>query len=218
MDFERMKHLQEDVFDQIRKIRETKGREYATDEDTLSDFKEVAVEAGVTPLQVWATYVKKHERAIDTFIREGAVKSESIEGRILDVIVYHFLLYGLIEDLAVTDPTPGVREAPFSELVTVVPNQGDAPHGDASPLDVMRRWAGAQINSQTLVAINAELRALGFDGTATLKDRTLTYMEPPQGDDPDERRLGGERTPDGEGVTLPKSATAVWEDARSADA
>lgn len=96
----RMAEIQDDLFRKIIEIRKTKGREYATDEDTLADFKEVAEEAGINPLQCWATYVKKHERAIDTFVREGAVKSESIQGRILDVIVYHILLLGLIEDMA----------------------------------------------------------------------------------------------------------------------
>jgi hypothetical protein len=94
-----MAEIQDDLFEKIREVRQTKGREYATDEDTLADFKEVAEEVGNTPFQVWATYVKKHERAIDTFIREGFTKSESIEGRIIDVIVYHILLLGLIEDV-----------------------------------------------------------------------------------------------------------------------
>lgn len=98
MTFEEMHELQEHVFDEIRALRETKGREYAHDADTLADFKEVAAECGVTPLQCWATYVKKHERAIDTFIREGGVKSESIESRIHDVLTYHILLLGLIQD------------------------------------------------------------------------------------------------------------------------
>jgi len=99
MHYQRMAEIQDELFERIRKIRETKGREYATDEDTLADFKEVAAECGTTPLQCWATYVKKHERAIDAYIREGSVKSESINDRILDVIVYHILLLGLIEDL-----------------------------------------------------------------------------------------------------------------------
>jgi len=89
----------------VQGIRDTKGKEYATEEDTLADFKEVAVEAGVTPLQCWATYVKKHQRAIDTFIRseDQEVKSEPIEGRVLDVIVYHHLLLGLLFDLELND-------------------------------------------------------------------------------------------------------------------
>lgn len=99
MDHNAMENIIDRTFAQVKGLRETKGKEYATEEDTLADFKEVAEEAGITPYQVWATYVKKHERAIDTFIREGGVKSESIESRIVDVVVYHLLLLGLIQDL-----------------------------------------------------------------------------------------------------------------------
>jgi hypothetical protein len=98
MHYERMSELIEREFDAIRELRATKGLEYAGELDTLADFKDVAEETGTTPFQVWATYVKKHQRAIDTFIREGGVKSESIESRIRDVVVYHLLLLGLIED------------------------------------------------------------------------------------------------------------------------
>jgi nucleotide-binding universal stress UspA family protein len=99
MQFDVMTQLIESEFDNIRNVRETKGREYAGEEDTLADFKEVAAEAGITPLQCWLTYVKKHQRAVDTFIREGSVKSEAIEDRIRDIVVYHLLLLGLIEDM-----------------------------------------------------------------------------------------------------------------------
>lgn len=98
MDHREMENIIDDVFAQVKHLRETKGKEYATEKDTLADFKEVAAETGITPLQCWATYVKKHQRAIDTFIREGNVKSESIESRIVDVIVYHLILIGLIRD------------------------------------------------------------------------------------------------------------------------
>lgn len=98
MHFDEMTRLIEAEFEKIRDVREKKGREYAGEEDTLADFKEVAREIGISPLQVWATYVKKHQRAIDTFIREGHVKSEAIESRVMDVIVYHLLLLGLIQD------------------------------------------------------------------------------------------------------------------------
>lgn len=99
-----MTHEEQTVIDKIvegevAKIRATKGREYATDEDTLADFKEVARNAGITPLQCWLTYVEKHQRAIATFVREGDVKSEAIEDRVLDVIVYHHLLLGLITEM-----------------------------------------------------------------------------------------------------------------------
>jgi hypothetical protein len=98
-----MTHDEQTVIDQIvtrevEKIRATKGREYATDEDTLADFKEVAENAGVTPFQCWLIYVEKHQRAIATFVREGEVRSEAIESRVLDVIVYHHLFLGLLAE------------------------------------------------------------------------------------------------------------------------
>lgn len=99
MHFGRMTEIQEDLFQQIRTIRACKGMEYATETDTLADFKEVAAEVGNSPIQTWATYVKKHLRAVDNFVRSGDVRSESIESRILDVVTYHILLLGLIEDL-----------------------------------------------------------------------------------------------------------------------
>jgi hypothetical protein len=113
-----MLELQEGVFDHIRKLRETKGREYAHDADTLADFKEVADETGISPLQCWATYVKKHQRAIDTFIREGGVKSESIESRIHDVLTYHILLLGLIQDL---EHDSGMRSRHLLDDVEIEP-------------------------------------------------------------------------------------------------
>lgn len=101
MNFARMQEIEGDLWAKLRGIRKTKGIEYAGEEDTLADFKEIAEEVGISPLQVWAVYVKKHERAIDSFIKMGGRKtlSEGIDSRVLDVVVYHALLLGLIEDL-----------------------------------------------------------------------------------------------------------------------
>lgn len=108
MTFDEMTDLVEAEFQKIRDIRATKGTEYAPIEDTLADFKEVAASCGVTPYQVWQVYVEKHQRAIATWVREGDVKSEAIEDRIRDVVVYHLLLLGLIADKEPRDPSvPG---------------------------------------------------------------------------------------------------------------
>jgi hypothetical protein len=101
MKYERMAEITDSLIAQERGIRETKGREYADDTDTLADFKEVAAEAGITPLQCWLVYERKHSRAIGSAIRRGgATLSESLADRILDVRVYHALLLGLAEDEA----------------------------------------------------------------------------------------------------------------------
>lgn len=98
MTYDEQTEIIKETFKEVMRIRETKGREYAQDEDTLADFKEVAAEAGVSPMQCWLTYERKHARAIGAYVRGGAVLSEPIEGRIYDTIVYHLLLLGLIED------------------------------------------------------------------------------------------------------------------------
>jgi len=83
---------------QIVEINKTKGHDYAGDSDALSNFKRNADRLGLTPIQVWGVYFHKHLDAIETFVREGAVASEPIEGRIRDAILYLHLLHGLIED------------------------------------------------------------------------------------------------------------------------
>lgn len=82
----------------IRKINEAKGHDYAGDDDALANFKQQGVALGLTPEQVWGVFAGKHWAAVMTFIREGDVASEPIEGRIHDVILYSFLLLGLIRE------------------------------------------------------------------------------------------------------------------------
>jgi hypothetical protein len=82
----------------IADINDKKGHDYAGDEDALANFKEQAREIDVSVFQVWFTYFHKHWSAVKTFVKEGDVQSEPIEGRIHDCILYLFLLLGLIED------------------------------------------------------------------------------------------------------------------------
>jgi len=85
-------------FDTIIAINDTKGHDYAGEDDALRNFKEQAAEYGLTPEQVWGVFFGKHLKAIQTFVREGDVASEPIEGRIHDAILYLFLLLGLNQE------------------------------------------------------------------------------------------------------------------------
>lgn len=100
MTFEQFEKLTEEIFDQIRKMRDTKGKEYANSQiDRLANFKDTAAELGLRPEQVLLVYSEKHGRAIKNYCKHGkSFSTESIEGRILDRIVYDFLLIGLIRD------------------------------------------------------------------------------------------------------------------------
>lgn len=85
-------------FAAITEINRTKGADYAGDQDALSNFKRHAEHLGLTPEQIWAVYGSKHWDAVITYCKTGAVKSEPIEGRLHDVILYCFLLLGLIDE------------------------------------------------------------------------------------------------------------------------
>lgn len=82
----------------IAHLNDTKGHDYAGDDDALANFKEASAQLGMTPEQVWGVYAHKHWSAIQTYIREGDVASEPIEGRIHDIILYGFLLLGLVAE------------------------------------------------------------------------------------------------------------------------
>lgn len=91
--------------EQIVEINKVKGHDYAGEDDALSNFKESARAVDVSPLVIWFVYFDKHMSAIRTFIREGAVQSEPIEGRIQDAILYLYLLMGLVEEMQNVDLT-----------------------------------------------------------------------------------------------------------------
>lgn len=90
--------LMKTEFENLLETNNRKGHDYAGDDDALSNFKKHADELGLTPEQVWAVYAGKHWDSIVTYVREGDVKSEPIEGRIHDLILYGFLLLGLVEE------------------------------------------------------------------------------------------------------------------------
>jgi hypothetical protein len=85
-------------FQTLLDLNSTKGHDYAGDEDALANFKRHAVELGVSPLVIWAVYASKHWDAVLTYIRDGAVKSEPVEGRISDLLLYLHLLAALVEE------------------------------------------------------------------------------------------------------------------------
>lgn len=90
--------LIEETNRKIAALTATKGRDYAGDEDALSNFKEEARALLLTPEQIWHVYHAKHYSAVTAYCREGKVESEPIEGRILDMILYGHLLLGLVRD------------------------------------------------------------------------------------------------------------------------
>lgn len=78
-----------------------KGNDYTNgngEADRLYNFKWVAEQLGLTPLQVLGVYWLKHVLAIMTFIKEGKLESEGIESRLLDENNYNLLMKALIDE------------------------------------------------------------------------------------------------------------------------
>jgi hypothetical protein len=95
----------------IREINSTKGVEYAGNDDALSNFKITGAAIGLSPEQVWSVLASKHWAAVMAYVKEGEVKSnEPIEGRLHDVILYCFLLLGLIREKKPPDPQDDLGE------------------------------------------------------------------------------------------------------------
>lgn len=103
--------FRDEHYAQIAAINDTKGKDYAGEEDALSNFKIAAEQLGVTPVQVWAVYAHKHWSAIMSYAKEGDVASEPIVGRVHDLIVYGFLLLGLINDALIETEAETEAEA-----------------------------------------------------------------------------------------------------------
>lgn len=95
-------------------LTNTKGSEYSGDgDDQLRNFHEAGADADIKPEQAWLVHFNKHVAAIKSYVRTGIVKSEPIEGRIDDAILYLVLLKALVRDravqkqhIAVDAPTP----------------------------------------------------------------------------------------------------------------
>lgn len=81
-------------------IVQSKRPEYTEgNADVLHNFKVVAAELGITPIQVWYVYFRKHVASISQFAaKPNLTLAEPISGRICDAMNYLELLAALVED------------------------------------------------------------------------------------------------------------------------
>lgn len=91
----------ENTIKEIRKLEQVKGGEYATDTDRLHNFRHNAEDCGTSMELIWRVYAGKHWDAISSYVRDIVTektrpRSEPIEGRVDDLIVYLILLKAII--------------------------------------------------------------------------------------------------------------------------
>ncbi len=96
--------------EELKALGHIKGGEYAREADRLHNFTNNAEQLGLTAYDVWAIYAGKHWDAIRTWIideREGKhrTRSEPIEGRVKDLILYGFLLLALLQHKGTSAPS-----------------------------------------------------------------------------------------------------------------
>ena len=113
-DAETLKSLLAKMYEEEENVLITKGNDYsdATGQNRLANFERIAERyyikfkcscgaihrVKIPPAVVLSIYREKHEDSIKTWICEGEVQSEAIEGRILDDRNYLALLRLMIED------------------------------------------------------------------------------------------------------------------------
>lgn len=78
-------------------IMETKGKEYAREDQVLTDVRELAVAIGSTIVGVLFVYMWKHITALRYFVRNKGVESEAIRSRLKDIANYAGMLAVVLE-------------------------------------------------------------------------------------------------------------------------
>lgn len=100
MTHEQFNEFQAQLLAEVVAMKDTKGKEYANSEDRFANFKRLAPQLGITPLQVAWVYTAKHLDAIASFCRTGQTQStESFRSRIVDAITYLTLIGGMSDEL-----------------------------------------------------------------------------------------------------------------------
>jgi len=104
MTIKKRQKIAKDLFNKCIDILIKKGKDYAGNEDCLSNFKRNAERLGLTKYQIWAVYWNKHVDSINNAIKSNPnfpqVESEPLESRIIDLINYEIILLALLlEDI-----------------------------------------------------------------------------------------------------------------------
>jgi len=86
------------ILKEAKSLRIRKGNDYSGKVDVNSNFKRLAQKLNVSPEFILWVYLTKHLDSIETFVRNGKVESEAIEGRIIDAVNYLLILNSLIKE------------------------------------------------------------------------------------------------------------------------
>ena len=94
-----MNDLMEHIFDEVTRIRNAGQTEYARDLDNVfANFERVASFTGTTREKALLTYMIKHVDGLCAYADGHNSQREDVRGRLLDIIVYCILMWGMVEE------------------------------------------------------------------------------------------------------------------------
>jgi hypothetical protein len=148
MTFEQFDKFQDALLKEVMKMRDTKGREYANDADRFANFKRLAVELNIDPIDVAWIFATKHLDSIRHAIKMKTFTalSEPLNGRFVDFICYLTLIAGIIEE-RMQDADKAALKSPNQNLLNQlagmkgVPNEmRQMPATDSQPAEINRNY------------------------------------------------------------------------------
>ena len=83
---------------QAREVCVGKNKDYGNvKNDTLSNFYQTADMLGISPQQACLTHMYKHFAALCRHARDGKLDSETLRGRVVDIINYSVIYFAIEE-------------------------------------------------------------------------------------------------------------------------
>ena len=90
--------------EEVHVLREAGQKEYAHDEENaFANFDRLAKDLDLTPEKILWVYAMKHRDGIAAWINGHRSQREDVRGRINDLIVYLFILRGMVERHSLPD-------------------------------------------------------------------------------------------------------------------
>lgn len=92
--------LMQEIFrGEILGLRDAGQKEYAHEgQSAFANFERIGEDVGVDPKLVLWIFAMKHRDGISAYLKGHRSQREDVRGRINDLIVYLFLLRGMIEE------------------------------------------------------------------------------------------------------------------------
>ena len=108
--------LLEDIFQEVRSVRKAGQKEYAHDQDNcFANFERIAEIQGLSREQILMTYLLKHIDGVMSYVQGHKSQREDVRGRIVDIIVYLTLLWGMADQDDIDFKDNGIDEAVSAE-------------------------------------------------------------------------------------------------------